>query len=121
MIHAAIFGSFERMTGILIEHYAGALPVWLSPVQVRFLPIADRHVEHCQAAAEKLREAGVRVEVDDTKESVGKKIRNAELAKIPYMLVVGDQEIEFERAAVRSYADGDLGQLTLEDLIKKIV
>ncbi len=118
MLHRTVFGSLERFIGILIEHYAGALPAWLAPVQVRFLPIADRHIEHCEKAAEKLRNAGIRVEIDDSKESVGKKIRNAEMAKVPYMLVVGDKEIETDKPAVRSYAEGDLGQMSLDKIIE---
>lgn len=118
MIHRTVLGSLERFIGVLLESYAGALPAWLAPVQVRFLPIADRHAEHCQKAAEKLREGGFRVEVDDSKESVGKKIRNAEMDKIPFMLVVGDKEIESDKPAIRSYKDGDLGQKSLAELTK---
>ena len=120
MIHRTVFGSLERFIGILLENYAGALPSWLSPIQVRFLPIADRHVEPCQKMMVKLKEAGIRVEIDDTKESVGKKIRNAEMAKTPYMLVIGDKELDTQKPAVRSFADGDLGQLSLEELINRI-
>src|SRR5436190_23544157 len=90
MIHRALMGSFERFIGILIEHYAGEFPLWLTPVQAIALPIADRHVDAAAAAATSLRGAGLRVEVDDRTESVGRKIRDAELRKIPYMLVIGD-------------------------------
>src|SRR5205085_4778080 len=91
MIHRALMGSFERFIGILIEHYAGEFPVWLSPVQAIVLPIADRHLEYASSVCERLREAGVRVELDERTESVGRKIREAELRKIPYMLVAGDR------------------------------
>src|SRR3954447_19757222 len=92
MIHRALMGSFERFIGILIEHYAGEFPLWLTPVQAAVLPIADRHLEYARGVATELREAGLRVEVDDRSESVGRKIRDAELRKVPYMLVVGDEE-----------------------------
>lgn len=120
MIHRTILGSLERFIGVLLENYAGALPAWLSPVQVALLPVADRHVKHCEILAKELTDASVRVSMDDSKESVGKKIRNAEMQKIPYMLVVGDKEIESGKLSVRSYTDGDLGQMTVAELIKKV-
>ena len=92
MIHRALLGSMERFAGILIEHYAGRFPVWLAPVQAIVLPVADRHVDYAERVAAELREAGVRVELDERSESVGKKIRDAELGRYPYMLVVGDRE-----------------------------
>ena len=92
MIHRALMGSFERFIGILIEHYAGEFPLWLAPVQALVLPIADRHVEYAEQVARELRDAGLRAEVDDRSESVGRKIRDGELRKVPYMLVVGDTE-----------------------------
>jgi threonyl-tRNA synthetase len=119
MIHRTVFGSLERFLGIVLENYAGALPYWLAPVQMRLLPIADRHIEYCQKLAKELDKNDVRYEIDDSKESFGKKIRNAEMAKIPYMLVVGDKEIEANKPAVRSYHDGDLGQLSLIEILKK--
>ena len=94
MIHRALMGSFERFIGILIEHYAGEFPVWLAPVQAIVLPIADRHVDYAARGRRRALEAGFRVEVDERTESVGRKIRDAELRKIPYMLVVGDREAE---------------------------
>src|SRR5207237_7491568 len=96
MIHRALLGSIERFLGILIEHYAGDFPFWLAPVQARVLPIADRHADFAQRVLEELRSAGLRAELDARSESVGRKIRDAELAKVPFMLVVGDEE---ERAA----------------------
>ena len=94
MIHRALMGSFERFIGILIEHYAGEFPLWLAPVQAIVLPIADRHSEHAASVVETLRDQGLRVKLDERSESIAKKIREAELLKVPYMLVVGDQEVE---------------------------
>jgi threonyl-tRNA synthetase len=109
MIHRALLGSFERFIGILIEHYAGELPLWLAPVQATVLPIADRHVGYAREVEQRLREAGLRVEVDDRTESVGRKIRDAELQKIPYMLVVGDRDQEAGEVSVRRHREGDQG------------
>jgi threonyl-tRNA synthetase len=109
MIHRALMGSFERFIGILIEHYAGEFPLWLAPVQARVLPIADRHTGYAREVAAQLTEAGIRIDVDDRTESVGKKIREGELHKIPYMLVVGDQESSDGTVAVRKHREGDLG------------
>ena len=104
MIHRALLGSMERFAGILIEHYAGRFPVWLAPVQAIVLPISDRHNEYGEQAMEELREAGVRVAIDDRSESIGKKIRDAAIGRYPYMLVVGDREQETGAVAVRSHA-----------------
>lgn len=120
MIHRTVLGSLERFIGILIEHYAGALPTWLSPVQVRFLPIADRHVEKAIEISKELEQKGIRTSVDQAAESVGKKIRNAELQKVPYMIVLGDKEIESGKYAMRSYRGGELGQMTVDEIIKKV-
>jgi threonyl-tRNA synthetase len=109
MIHRALMGSFERFIGILIEHYAGEFPLWLAPIHAVVLPIADRHLDYARETAGRLREAGLRVEVDERSESVGKKIREAEVLKIPYMLVVGDQEQEAGAVAVRRHREGDRG------------
>jgi len=109
MIHRALLGSFERFIGILTEHYAGEFPLWLAPVQALVLPIADRHLDYAREVAQRLREAGLRVEVDERSESIGKKIRDAELHKAPYMLVVGDEEQGAGRVAVRRHREGDLG------------
>jgi threonyl-tRNA synthetase len=116
MIHRTVLGSLERFIGVLLENYAGALPTWLSPIQVALLPVSDKHVKHCETLAKELDESGVRVWIDDSKESVGKKIRGAEMQKMPYMLVVGDKEAESGKLSVRSYKDGDLGQMTLKQL-----
>jgi threonyl-tRNA synthetase len=115
MIHRALLGSFERFIGILIEHYAGEFPLWLAPVQAQVLPIADRHVEYAWKVAEELRGAGLRVEVDERSESVGKKIREAELHKAPYMLVVGDKEEESGAVGVRRHREGDIGSMAVAE------
>ncbi len=113
MIHTARMGSFERFIGILIEHYAGEFPVWLSPVQAVVLPISDRHAEAAAGVAADLRLRGLRVTVDDRSESIGKRIREAELEKIPYMLVVGDREAEEGNVAVRRHHEGDIGSVSV--------
>jgi threonyl-tRNA synthetase len=115
MIHRALLGSMERFAGILIEHYGGRFPVWLAPVQAKVLPISDRHVEHGAEVAARLRELGVRVEVDRRSESIGKKVRDAELGRYPYMLVVGDRERDTGEVAVRSHLDGELGSIGLPE------
>ena len=113
VIHRAIFGSFERFIALLIEHYAGAFPLWLAPVQVRVLPIADRHLAYAASIRDRLSAAGLRVEVDEQYEKIGYKIREAQLKKIPYMLVVGDKEAAEGTVSVRSRTDGDLGSRAL--------
>jgi threonyl-tRNA synthetase len=119
MVHRALFGSFERFIGILIEHYAGEFPLWLAPVQAAVLPIADRHLDYARRVQAELGEAGLRVEVDERSESVGKKIREAEVRKLPYMLVVGDQEEGEGRVAVRRHGEGDLGVVPVEEFARK--
>jgi threonyl-tRNA synthetase len=120
MIHRALLGSMERFAGILIEHYAGRFPVWLAPVQAVVLPVSDRHNEYAGRIFAELREAGVRVEVDDRSESVGKKVRDAELGRYPYMLVVGDREQDAGAVAVRSHADGELGAMPAADFASRV-
>jgi threonyl-tRNA synthetase len=109
MIHRALLGSFERFVGILIEHYAGEFPLWLAPVQAIVLPIADRHAGYARSVRDELRAAGLRAEADERGESIGRKIRDAELRKVPYMLIVGDKEAEGRAAALRRHREGDLG------------
>ncbi len=121
MIHRAMFGSYERFIGILVEHLAGALPLWLAPVQARVLAIAERHAAWGAQAAERLRAAGVRVELDGRDESVGRKIRDAELAKVPYMLVVGDREARAGELSVRAHRGGDEGTTSVEAFALRIV
>ena len=117
VIHRAIFGSFERFIAIMIEHYAGAFPLWLAPVQTVVLPIADRHVAYAESVRQRLADAGFRVQVDERVEKIGFKIREAQLQKIPYMLVVGDREVADGAVAVRSRSGGDLGSQPLETFI----
>jgi threonyl-tRNA synthetase len=119
MIHRALMGSFERFIGILIEHYAGEFPLWLAPVQALVLPIADRHSEYAVQVAEELRDAGLRARVDDRSESISKKIRDGELRKAPYMLVVGDEEQTAGRVAVRRHREGDLGAVPVSEFARK--
>ena len=109
MLHRVAFGSIERFIGILIEHFAGAFPLWLAPVQVKVIPVSERHLEYAGQIRDQLHAAGLRCEVDDRSEKMGYKIREAQMMKIPYMLVVGDKEIENGTVAVRSRAGGDLG------------
>ena len=120
MIHRALLGSMERFAGILIEHYAGRFPTWLAPVQAIVLPISDRHNEYARRAHDELRDGGVRIAIDDRSESVGRKIRDASLGRYPYMLVVGDREQENGGVAVRSHADGDLGEMGLAEFAARI-
>ncbi len=120
MIHRAIFGSFDRFIGIITEHFAGAFPMWLSPVQIKILPIStEKHADYAKKLADKLDELGFRVEVDDRNEKIGYKIREAQVQKIPYMLVIGDKEMEEGTVGVRNRKDGDLGAMKLEDFIAK--
>jgi threonyl-tRNA synthetase len=120
MIHRALLGSFERFIGILIEHYAGEFPLWLAPLQAAVLPVADRHNPYGETVAARLRAAGLRATLDDRAESVGRKIREAELRKVPYMLVVGDREAEAGGAALRRHGEGDLGTFALEEIAGRL-
>jgi threonyl-tRNA synthetase len=117
VIHRAIFGSFERFIAILIEHYAGAFPVWLAPVQAMLIPIADRHADYCSRVKERLTSAGLRVEIDATIERMNAKIRNAQMQKIPYMLVVGDREQEQDAVAVRLRSGEDLKTKSVDEFL----
>ncbi len=118
MIHRALLGSIERFTGILLEHYAGLLPVWLSPTQVRIVPIADRHVDYGRKVLEVLQREGFRADIDERDERMNAKIREAELMKIPFVLVVGDREAESGTVSVRSKKEGNLGSMTIEEFVK---
>ena len=120
MIHRALLGSMERFAGILIEHHGGRLPFWLAPVQALVLPVADRHNDSAREVAEKLRMAGIRTGVDERSESVGRKIRDAELSKAPYMLVVGDREADAGNASVRHHGEGDLGAMDPDELASRL-
>ncbi|HHY36611.1 MAG TPA: threonine--tRNA ligase [Firmicutes bacterium] len=118
MIHRTCLGSIERFIGILIEHYAGAFPTWLAPVQVKILPITDRHLPYSRRLAQRLKEARIRVEVDERNEKVGYKIREAQLNKIPYMLIIGDKEVEEGTVSVRSRSQGDLGAMEADRFLE---
>jgi len=120
MIHRALLGSMERFMGVLIEHYSGAFPAWLAPVQAMLIPIADRHIEYCQQVAGRLREAGLRVEIDDSSERMQNKIRKAQGQKIPYMLVAGDKERDAGAVAVRLRTGEDLKAMPVEQFIARI-
>lgn len=117
MLHRALFGSVERFFGTLIEHYAGNFPLWLCPVQVNIIPLTPEHDAYARDAADKMREAGLRVEVDARNESLGKRIREGRLARIPYMFVIGDKEVEARKVAVRKRPETDLGQMSLEEFL----
>jgi len=120
MIHRALFGSIERFFGVLIEHYTGAFPLWLAPVQVAVLPITDRINEYADTVAKDLREAGFRVEANLKSDKIGAKIRDAQLQKVPYMLVLGDKELEEQNVAVRERKQGDIGAMSLEEFKEMI-
>lgn len=121
MIHRALFGSFDRFIGIITEHFAGAFPTWLSPIQVKVLPIStEKHSEYANKVRDELEEKGFRVELDDRNEKIGYKIREAQVQKIPYMLVVGDKEVEEGKVGVRARKDGDLGSMSLIEFIENL-
>jgi threonyl-tRNA synthetase len=125
MIHRAPFGSLERMIGLITEQYAGAFPFWMAPVQIAILPIADRHVDKANEIAQTLLgtiydSRALRVEVDESRETLGKKIRGAQLQKIPYMLILGDRDIEEGTVGVRSREEGDLGAMKFEQFLQRL-
>ena len=121
MIHRAIFGSFDRFIGIITEHFAGAFPTWLAPVQVKVLPIStEKHADYARKLVDELTDKGFRIEIDDRNEKIGYKIREAQLQKVPYMLVVGDKEIENNQVGVRSRKDGDIGAMSVSDFEEKL-
>lgn len=120
MIHRVIYGSIERFIGILIEHYAGAFPTWISPIQVSILPISDKHVEYAKKVANSFDENGIRVSIDDKPRKINYKIREAQLQKIPYMLIIGDREVEEKSVAVRLRNGKDLGDIKIDEFLSKI-
>jgi len=124
VIHRVIYGSFERFIGILIEHYGGAFPVWISPVQVRIINVGESHIPYAEKLYKEMFDKDIRVELDTRSETVNFKIREAELQKIPYMLVVGDKEVQDETVAVRSYKKGKMDTRSykqfIEDLLKEV-
>jgi threonyl-tRNA synthetase len=121
MVHRTVLGSMERFVAGLIEHYNGAFPVWLAPVQVRVIPIADRHFDYAKGVEKAFRDLNLRVETDARPEKVGYKIREAQMEKIPYMIIVGDKEIDEEKIAVRSRSEGDLGVMAVKEFAGRIV
>ena len=120
MIHRVVFGSIERFIGILTEHFAGAFPTWLAPVQVKFLPIADRHADYAREIMEKLEAKGIRCELDDRSEKTGFKIRAAQMEKVPYMIIVGDKDVEAGTVSVRSRKNGDEGATPVDEFVARI-
>jgi len=124
MIHRVVLGSIERFIGVITEHFAGAFPTWLSPVQVKILPVTDRAAAYAQEISDKLDALGFRAEVDGRNEKIGKKIREATLEKVPYMVVVGDRDIENATVSPRHRTDGDLGAMSFEQfaaVLKEVV
>lgn len=120
MIHRVVFGSIERFIGILTEHFAGAFPAWLAPVQARVIPITDRHADYARTVHRQLEEAGFRVELDTRNEKVNYKIREAQTQKIPYMLITGDREAAQGAVAVRHRAKGDLGAMPVAQFVAQL-
>jgi threonyl-tRNA synthetase len=120
IIHAAIFGSFERMIGILIEHYGGAFPLWLSPVQVKILPVSDKFIDYAKGVADNLKKKDIRVEVDKRSESLGKKIRDAQIQKTSYMIIVGEKEQSANKVRPRHRKEGDIGELKIEEFAARL-
>jgi threonyl-tRNA synthetase len=118
VLHIAILGSIERFLGVLIEHYAGNLPLWLAPAQVSLLPIADRHIEYAEKVAKQMRDAGFRVEIDSRSERLNSKIREAEMQKIPYILIIGDKESTTECVSVRPRGRNDMGMIKVGNFIE---
>jgi len=121
IIHRAPLGTHERFIGFLLEHYAGKFPVWLAPLQVKVLPISDKFIPYSNEVKAKLLKKGIRVEVDERGEKIGKKIREAELSRVPYMLVVGEKEMNEGRLSVRRQGKGDTGTQSVEEFINTIV
>lgn len=121
MIHRTILGSIERFLGILIEHFAGKFPVWISPIQVSILPISDKFNEYSYELMKEFKDKSIRVEVDDRSEKIGYKIREAQLQRVPYMLVVGEKEVENRLVSVRKIDEGDIGQMAVESFTDKIL
>lgn len=120
MIHRAPFGSLERFIAVLIEHYAGNFPVWLAPEQVIVLPISDKYADYCQSILNELKNHEIRSTIDLRAEKIGRKIRDAETMKIPYMLIIGEKEVENDSLSVRQHGKGDIGKMSLNEFIERI-
>jgi len=121
MIHRALLGSLERFMGVLIENYGGAFPMWLSPVQVKILPISDKHLDYGREIVKELKASKIRVELDERNETIGKKIREAEMQKIPYIFVIGDQEVGAKTVRIRERGKGDIGEMKIKDFLEKTI
>jgi threonyl-tRNA synthetase len=120
VIHRAISGSLERFMGIIIEHFAGNFPLWLSPVQVKVIPVAEAHLKAAEAIQSSLKSAGIRVELDDSNDSFGKKVRNAKTEHIPYFIILGEKDIQANKVTLESRDQGQVGQLDLSEVLKKL-
>ena len=120
IIHRAPLGTHERFIGFLLEHYAGKFPTWIAPLQVKVLPISDKFLPYAQEVVKKLKKANIRVEVDDRSEKIGKKIRDTELLKVPYMLIIGEKEQQEQQVSVRRQGKGDLGSKSIDDFVTEI-
>lgn len=121
MIHRAILGSVERFMGTLIEHYAGAFPMWLAPVQLQIIPIKDDHVPFASQLKKDLKDQGFRVQIDQRNESLNKRIREGTVKKIPYLLIVGDKEVSEKKVALRKYGEGDIGAMSQDQLLERFL
>jgi threonyl-tRNA synthetase len=120
MVHRALFGSIERFMGVLIEHYGGAFPTWLAPTQVVIIPVSQNFSDYAEKIEAKLKEKNIKVSVDARNEKIGYKIRESETQKIPYMLIVGEKEVESETISIRKHKEGDLGTFKIEEFISNI-
>ncbi len=120
IIHRAPLGTHERFIGFLLEHYAGKLPAWLAPVQVKILPISDKFADYSESVLKELKKADIRAELDDRQEKIGKKIRDAEVKKVPYMLIIGEKEMNDSAVSVRKQGTGDLGTKTVQEFISSL-
>jgi threonyl-tRNA synthetase len=120
MIHRVVFGSIERFIGILIEHYAGKFPLWLSPVQVKILPVAERFIDYAEEVADGLAKSGLRYEIDYRAEKIGYKIREAQLDKVPYMIIIGQKEVDAGEISVRNRDHGDVGSMLISQFIESL-
>ena len=120
IIHRAPLGTHERFIGFLLEHYAGKFPTWIAPLQVKILPISDKFREYSETVLEKLKKADIRAELDDRNEKIGKKIRDTELAKVPYMLVIGEKEVNEGKVSVRRQGKGDAGTVAIDEFISSL-
>ena len=121
IIHRSSIGCYERTLALLIEKYAGAFPLWIAPVQVKVLNVTDRSLEYSEKLVEKMKAAGIRAELDDRNEKIGKKIRDAQLEKVPYMLILGDKEVEEGTVSVRARKEGDVGSFPQDEFIARVL